>query len=832
MAVVFILAQSKDDWGKWGFRITVISSLVANLVVAIVSGTRRRSAPPGRWYWYGFVGLAGKGALWGAYQLAEVAATSAIGSLSLCGTDASEEEQQVAAFWGQFLLLHLGGPDNLTAYALEDNKMSWRKWFEIVFRILGMWYTIYDNTHRGGRSWGQLLAASVVMMLAGSVRYVERAVALYEASFDKMKESSSSSSSSSKDDDKMDYSLKCRRIEAGNASSSSSSSSCSKDDAKMAYLKFRIEKMKREGRSLSDRKALLLAQDLFPVWRHALVDSSVDPYSKRQQASEAILTRLDGREWGWENRCKVAEMELSLIYEFLYTKAILAHSCTWLYYLIRLLSPLSTAAAAFLFSSWLLHPDDNGGRRVVRGSFVGITYALLTVTFLMDVAWLLRALGSTWAYAYLRELAGGAGTRRWWCRLHRMVVRLDPLRLFGCDPVSHRLWSGTIGRYNLLHECSAARGPCRPELWPVSMAGDDKPKEMRYLHKLPKSVKRLLFERVTKILQEAIDKQKLKKDADKNKNKNKHKDKDEDEEYKKMYSREDIRTHWGQKAFLSAHEQVRKNIKANIDSNGLKIRTPWDEGAEATAQIRTPGHEGAEATATLWDEDERRPMFGTEFEEDVLLWHIATCMLLPHIRRRGSTTPHAWAIEVLSEYMMFLVAVRRQMLPGLVLHSQLQVTRETLREVWVKTERDKLSKLLPEGCMMENKEKLAMFLRRVTREKPREGEAFIQIKGIEGTRLLAHAVELYFALSGDKKRLRLPEPRLDDDNMLEFIFNVWVDKLVYAAVRCSREAHATQLSAGGDLTTVLWMLIQHAGPFCIGETTSIYIILEEPKLTP
>ena len=38
--------------------------------------------------------------------------------------------------------------------------------------------------------------------------------------------------------------------------------------------------------------------------------------------------------------------ESSIIYEFLYTKAILAHSWTWRYYLIRLLSPLSTAAAA------------------------------------------------------------------------------------------------------------------------------------------------------------------------------------------------------------------------------------------------------------------------------------------------------------------------------------------------------------------------------------------------------------------------------------------------------------------------------------------------------
>jgi hypothetical protein len=53
--------------------------------------------------------------------------------------------------------------------------------------------------------------------------------------------------------------------------------------------------------------------------------------------------------------------------------------------------------------------------------------------------------------------------------------------------------------------------------------------------------------------------------------------------------------------------------------------------------------------------------------------------------------------------------------------------------------------------------------------------------------------------------------------MLELIFTVWVDMLLYAGVRCSRESHAKQLSAGGELTTVLWMVIQHAGPFRIGQ---------------
>jgi hypothetical protein len=254
------------------------------------------------------------------------------------------------------------------------------------------------------------------MLIAGAVRYLERVQALRKANFDSMQEDARSSGSSEEDDFKM--------------------------------LRSIIKRNKRLGRSLRDREALLLAQALFPVWRHALVDSSVNPALPRQQASEMILsvseTDVWERKWDWESMCKVAEMELSLIYDFLYTKAILAHTCY--YYLVRLLSPLCTATAAFLFWLWL-HPDDQQQQQPhVRGSFAGMTYGLLAITFIMDVAWLLRALGSTWAYTYLREEApAGPLEEDGGGRLHRIVVRLDPLQLFCRDPISHRRWSGTAG---------------------------------------------------------------------------------------------------------------------------------------------------------------------------------------------------------------------------------------------------------------------------------------------------------------------------------------------------------------------------------------------------
>jgi len=163
-------------WSEWGLRISVLLSLSANLLLSLLSGTRQRSASG--WcsvlLWFG---------LWAAYQVAEIAAASAIGSLSLCGSDASAEEQVVIAFWAPFLLLHLGGPDTMTAYALEDNTMSLRKLAEMVFHIWGaFFYVQYKYIYRlRSRSWTLLATASAIMLLVGAVRYAERSYALWKS---------------------------------------------------------------------------------------------------------------------------------------------------------------------------------------------------------------------------------------------------------------------------------------------------------------------------------------------------------------------------------------------------------------------------------------------------------------------------------------------------------------------------------------------------------------------------------------------------------------------------------------------------------------------------
>uniref|UniRef100_A0A0D9ZGR1 DUF4220 domain-containing protein n=1 Tax=Oryza glumipatula TaxID=40148 RepID=A0A0D9ZGR1_9ORYZ len=154
-----------------------------------------------------------------------------------------------------------------------------------------------------------------------------------------------------------------------------------------------------------------------------------------------------------ENRTlyKVVEMELSLMYDILYTKAAMVH--TWGCYAIRVAFPFTGATAFLLF--WF-HSED--GQPTAD---VFITYILLAGTIILDIIWLLKALVSTWTYSFLNDrpriwlhhalLCSGK-----WRLLRRLIVSLNLFRfLLNKEPTSYRMWSGTMGQYNILHECTS-----------------------------------------------------------------------------------------------------------------------------------------------------------------------------------------------------------------------------------------------------------------------------------------------------------------------------------------------------------------------------------------
>jgi hypothetical protein len=78
-----------------------------------------------------------------------------------------------------FLLLHLGGQDNITAYAIEDNELWLRHLQTLAVQVAAAAYVLYESFVLGDRSL--LLPAAVIMFAVGVVKYGERVWALKRA---------------------------------------------------------------------------------------------------------------------------------------------------------------------------------------------------------------------------------------------------------------------------------------------------------------------------------------------------------------------------------------------------------------------------------------------------------------------------------------------------------------------------------------------------------------------------------------------------------------------------------------------------------------------------
>jgi hypothetical protein len=96
-------------WNEWAVQVLVLLSFSLQVFLFIFGGTRWRNSS-----------TVLRVLLWLVYQLADSTATYTLGHLSI---GSSPHEHRLVAFWAPFLLLHLGGQDTITAYALEDNRL-------------------------------------------------------------------------------------------------------------------------------------------------------------------------------------------------------------------------------------------------------------------------------------------------------------------------------------------------------------------------------------------------------------------------------------------------------------------------------------------------------------------------------------------------------------------------------------------------------------------------------------------------------------------------------------------------------------------------------------
>ena len=167
-------------WKEWDLRAMVLLSLTLQILLSILGNCRKNN----RKLWIRVV-------VWSAYIGADSVATFALGILSSNITDmygdnteSIDGNTQLTAFWAPFLLLHLGGPDSITAYALEDNELWLRHLLGLVVQT-GMALYVFLMAWTGS----SLSFLSLTMFFPGLIKYGERTWVLRSASNKKRRNS-------------------------------------------------------------------------------------------------------------------------------------------------------------------------------------------------------------------------------------------------------------------------------------------------------------------------------------------------------------------------------------------------------------------------------------------------------------------------------------------------------------------------------------------------------------------------------------------------------------------------------------------------------------------
>ncbi|KAG2564573.1 uncharacterized protein LOC120682807 isoform X1 [Panicum virgatum] len=660
-------------WNEWGIQILVLVSFSLQVFLLVFGGIRRRSSSSILMFF-----------LWSAYLLADSTAIYTLGHLSV---DSRSDEHELVAFWAPFLLLHLGGPDNITAYALEDNTLWLRHLQTLAVQVLGAAYVIYEYIVRSGTL---LLMASISMFVAGLLKYGERI-----------------------------WALKC-----GNISSIRNS---------ISARKFKTNPYQLLTLGTSEEELLLGAHSQFDICKGVFADIIMAPsHLARSQSNSSKQSSVIS--YLGEDLYKLVEMELTLMYDFLYTKAAVIH--TWYGFCIHFISLLGTATTFMLFQL-SINSRGNGYSRVD----VIISYVLLVGALVLEIISVCRALLSTWTCSLLHRRGRG-----WEWPLH--VITSLGQRV---HPASRRLWSGSIGQYNLFHLCTRNTNEIGSRL-AMKLGLQDWWNKMHFSGTFSHS-EILSIRDIKKLVLQALQ------------------DKERALQYK------------------------------STDSNSrgsfiLKSMEAYDDFARWSVNI--------------------------DFDESILVWHIATEVYI-----RKSKAKHAKelieATEILSDYMMFLLVVKPNMLPGAARHNIHLTSCEQLEGQCRAFFGDKDNPVAPSPiswnpyCMFKElfhrdgpncsriprREKLAemawsfsQFALGSVRAPNPHGDSIRDSANMYAILLANELLSIELRWQGQR-------------DPLELILGVWVEMLLYAANHCSQESHARQLSNGCEFITIVSLLAHH-----------------------
>ncbi|KAH9718413.1 DUF4220 domain-containing protein [Citrus sinensis] len=249
----------KKTWDNWNIRGVILFSLLLQTVLILLAPLRKGMG-------YKLIILL----IWSVYLLADSAATFAIGLIAERATNSQTptKSNELLVLWAPFLLLHLGGPDTITAFALEDNELWLRQLFGLIFQAGFTFYVFLLSLPEN-----KLFVPTILVFIAGIIKCFERTLAMYLASGEKFREST-------------------------------------------------IIELAKDVKVNQGGDYLQVACEYFQIFRGIVVDlfSNFTDFPFEGPSSFGIF--------GPEDALRIIEVELNLVYEVLHTKIQVTHSVT------------------------------------------------------------------------------------------------------------------------------------------------------------------------------------------------------------------------------------------------------------------------------------------------------------------------------------------------------------------------------------------------------------------------------------------------------------------------------------------------------------------------
>ena len=181
---------------------------------------------------------------------------------------------------------------------------------------------------------------------------------------------------------------------------------------------------------------------------------------------------------------------------------------------------------------------------------------------------------------------------------------------------------------------------------------------------------------------------------------------------------------------------------------------------------------------------------GGEFDQSILLWHLATDLCYyTDLNKKSSPAENSnrKASKLLSDYMVYLLVKHPVMLPDGIGQIRFQDSCAEATDIF--------------KCVKDRIQACKKLLLQVNTEIPQ-----LKVKGDRSKSVLSEACRLAKSLQSLET-----EEEWNCEKKWELMSHVWVEMLCYAACHCPRNHHAEKLRLGGELLTHVWLLMAHFG---------------------